>query len=273
MTVDFQPYPGPEHQPFQLGEGMGGALLIHGFPGTPAEVRWIGQALANSGWHARGPLLPGFGPDIVNLGRRRRQDWLQAVKREWVALRGTHAISLLLGYSMGGALALHLAHEAPPDILVLIAPFWRLPGLLPKLVPVLKLVIPEMRPFKNADFEAPEFRAGLERLMPELDLDNPDVQTYIREEIALPMAVIQEVLRLGAEAYRLTRSISVPALVIQGREDDLVHPHLTRDLVQRLGSERVVYHEIAGGHDLLHEHSEHSAGVSEIIVKHVRGYL
>ncbi len=174
---------------------------------------------------------------------------------------------------MGGALALHLAHEAPPDKLVLIAPFWRLPGLLPKLVPVLKLVIPEMRPFKHADFEAPEFRAGLKRLMPELDLDNPEVQTYIREEITLPMAVIQEVLRLGAEAYRLARSISVPALVIQGRGDEMVRPHLTRQLVQRLGSDRVTYHEMDGGHELVHEHSEHRMEVSETIVEHVRGHL
>ena len=38
---DWQPYSGPEHQRFQLGEGANGALLIHGFPGTPAEMRTL----------------------------------------------------------------------------------------------------------------------------------------------------------------------------------------------------------------------------------------
>ena len=144
---DLKPYQSPEHQSFQLGEGPGGVLLIHGFPGTPAEVRGIGQALAENGWHARGTLLPGFGPDIVNLAEKRREDWLRAVGTEWDALRADHDPCVLIGFSMGGALALHLAERLPPDKLVLIAPFWRLPGFLPRLVPILKLVMPVMRPF------------------------------------------------------------------------------------------------------------------------------
>ncbi len=266
-----RPYSGPEHQAFQFGQGAGGALLIHGFPGTPAEVRAIGQALSHNGWHARGPLLPGFGPDIMNLARTRGQDWLGAVRQEWEALRARHARHVLVGYSMGGALALHLAHEAPPHRLVLIAPFWRLPGLLPRLVPLLRLVLPEMRPFKKADFDAPEFRAGLHRLMPEADLDDPQVQAYIREEMILPVDVIHEVFRLGSQAYRLAGSISVPTLVIQGREDPMVRPHLTRKLAQRLGSEWVSYHELSGGHELIHAHAEQSPQVSDLILEYLQG--
>jgi carboxylesterase len=265
------PYSGPEHQPFQFGEGPGGALLIHGFPGTPAEVRGLGQTLSHNGWQTRGPLLPGFGPDIMNLAYTRREDWLGAVRQEWAVLRARHTTRLLVGYSMGAALALHLAHEAPPDKLVLIAPFWRLPGLLPKLVPLLRLVIPEMRPFKNADFDVPEFRTDLQRVMPEADLDDPQVQAYIREEITLPLAVIHDVFRLGSQAYRLARSISVPTLVIQGGEDALARPELTRKLAQRLGSEWVSYHELSGGHELIQAHAEQSTHVSELILEYVGG--
>jgi len=39
------PYNTPEHQPFTLGDGSAVALLIHGFPGTPAEVRPLAEAL------------------------------------------------------------------------------------------------------------------------------------------------------------------------------------------------------------------------------------
>ncbi len=248
-------------------------MLIHGFPGTPAEMRGIGQALAGNGWHACGPLLPGFGPDIVNLAKSRRKDWLQAVEAEWEVLRRAHDTCVLLGYSMGCALALHLARYTPPDKLVLIAPFWRLPGFLPRLVPILKLVMPEMRPFKNADFEASDFRAGFERLMPEADLDDPEVQAFIRDKITLPMAVIHEVLRLGAESYRLARSVSVPTLVIQGRNDPMVRPYLTRKLASRLGMEAVTYHEIPGGHELIHEHSEQKTTVIELVTDFVGGKL
>ena len=266
---ELKPYQGPEHRSFQLGQGPGGVLLIHGFPGTPAEVRGIGKALAENGWHARGPLLPGFGPDIVSLADKRREDWLKAVGAEWGALRADHDPCVLIGFSMGGALALHLAQHFPPDRLVLIAPFWRLPGLLPRLVPVLKLVLPEMKPFKDADFDAPEVQAGFQRLLPDVDLDDPEVRDYLQEEITLPLSVIDEVFRLGAEAHRLARTVSVPTLVIQGRDDQMARPELTRKLVERLRDGkldgRMIYREIGGPHELIHEGSEQQAEVIELI--------
>jgi carboxylesterase len=264
---DLKPYQSPEHQPFQLGEGPGGALLIHGFPGTPAEVRGIGQALAEDGWHARGPLLPGFGPDIINLAKKGREDWLQAVTIGWEALRADHDPCVLIGFSMGAALALQLAERLPPPAkLVLIAPFWGLPGFLPRLVPVLKLVMPVVRPFKDANFSDLEVRAGFERLMPGIDLDNLEVQAYVREEIRLPLAVIDEVLRLGGEAYRRSNSVAIPTLVIQGRDDQMVRPDLTHRLVRRMGGADVTYREIAGDHELIHEHSEQKTIVTGLIL-------
>jgi carboxylesterase len=263
---EVRPYSGPEHQPFQFGEGSSGALLIHGFPGTPAEVRGLGHKLAEIGWYARGPLLPGFGPDIVNLAEKRREDWLQAAGAEWEALRNRHDICALIGFSMGGALALHLAERMAPDKLILIAPFWRLPGFLPRLVPVLKRVTPVMRPFKDADFSDLEVRAGFERLMPEVDLDDPEVQTYLRHEITLPLSVVDEVFRLGSDAYRLAKSVSAPTLVIQGRDDALTRPDLTQKLVRQLGQKRAIYHEIPGDHELIHEHSEQKAVVTDLII-------
>ena len=266
VQTEFQPYSGPEHQPFEFGGGSNGALLIHGFPGTPAEMRGIGQALGQNGWHARGPLLPGFGPDIVNLAERRREDWLKVVGSEWETLRAGHQVSALIGLSMGGALAIHLAARRPPDKLVLIAPFWRLPGFLPRLVPGLKLVIPTMRPFKDADFDDPEVRGGFERLMPGVDLDEPEVQAFLREEVTLPLSVIHDVFRLGRDGYRLAKSISVPTLVVQGRDDQMVRPELTQKLARRLGSEQVTYREIPGPHELIHEHSEQKALVIDLVV-------
>jgi carboxylesterase len=263
---DLKPYPGPEHQAFEFGKGPGGALLIHGFPGTPAEVRGIGTALAKNGWHTRGPLLPGFGPDIVNLAEKRREDWLRAVEAEWVTLNADYDPCVLIGFSMGGALALHLAERLPPDKLVLIAPFYHLPGFLPKLAPILKMVMPVIRPFKDADFSNLEVRAGFKRLMPGVDLDDSEVQAYLREEITLPTVVIDEVLRLGGEAYRIAGYVSAPTLVIQGNDDQTVRPDLTRKLVKRMRSANVIYRGIDGDHELIHEHSGQKTIVTELIV-------
>ena len=76
-------FQGAEHLPFTLaGSAPGGpaALLVHGFPGTPAELRPLAEALHAAGWTARGLLLPGFGPEFAALGRQHAADWIGAVR-------------------------------------------------------------------------------------------------------------------------------------------------------------------------------------------------
>ena len=70
IPAHIKPFQGDEHQPFHWNGGQPAALLVHGFPGTPAEMRPLGTALHQAGWTVYGPLLPGFGPDIVTLFER-----------------------------------------------------------------------------------------------------------------------------------------------------------------------------------------------------------
>ena len=266
---DLLPFAGPEHQPFDLGAGSRGALLVHGFPGTPADVRPVGEELAKNGWRVCGPLLPGFGRDIANLNRTGRADWLHAIEEAWADLRASCGPCALLGYSMGGALALNLADRLRPDGLTLIAPFWHAPGFLPKLVPLARLVAPTMRPFEKADFDDPSVRAQFERVTPGIDLDDPEVRDFIRSEFTLPLGAIHEVLRLGRDAFRRARSVTVPTLVIQGLDDETIRPADTRRLVKRMRRAPVTYHEVAGGHHLAHAHSPHRAAVAGLIVDYL----
>jgi carboxylesterase len=251
VPAEIRPFAGLEHEPFSLGEGPGQALLIHGFPGTPAEMRSLGTALAGDGWRADGLLLPGFGPGIVTLETCRMDDWLEACRSAWEAIPAGPAPRLLLGYSMGGALALTLAAQRPPDLLVLVAPFWKLPGFLPRLVPLARRFLPRLRPFQKANFQDPRLRQMLGSILPDLDLDDPQVQELIRQEFVLPLDVINEMFRLGRSAYRLAAQVACPVLIIQGAQDPLVRPKETRRLAQRLVPGPVRYVEIAGGHDLL----------------------
>ena len=62
MSLTLKAYQAPEHQPFLWrGHHTAAALLIHGFPGTPAEMRPAAQALHSAGLTVQGLLLPGFG--------------------------------------------------------------------------------------------------------------------------------------------------------------------------------------------------------------------
>ncbi len=266
MMPEIRPFSGAEHQPFSLGQGSPGLLLIHGFPGTAAELRLVGEGLANQGWHTRGLLLPGFGSEIANINKYTGRDWLAACQQEWEGMAAQHpGPRALLGYSMGGALALNLAPVLKPDYLILVAPFWRADGFLPRLVPLAKWFMPRMQPFKNANFSDPRFRESVLRIMPHLDLDSPDVQSYIRNEFTLPLNALHEILKLGKRAYQAASKVATPTLVIQARGDNTVSPKNTQKLAARLRG-RVKYVEVEADHDLMH-HPEPCAQITKQIIE------
>lgn len=237
----------PKHQPFTIGSGRLGALLIHGFPGTPAEMRPLAARLAAADFTVYGPLLPGFGPDIPHLGETDRATWLAAVRDQWTRVRRRHDQAVLVGFSMGAALAIHTAVEQPPQALVLLAPFWQLGGWEAKALPLLKYVFRKIRPFAKADFSDPAVRKQMYEIAPEIDLDNPETQEALRQQIVLPTVVVDEVRRLGAASYDLAPQLASPTLVLQGQDDNTVQPAATRRLLAQVGG-TLTYHEFPGDH-------------------------
>ncbi len=270
MLPDLTPYRGAEHLPFDLGHGEAGALLIHGFTGTPAEMRPLGARLAAEGYRSRGILLPGFGPDIVNLNRCRQHDWLAAAEDSWNIVQSTSRRSILIGYSMGAAIAIHLAQKSPPDLLVLVAPFWKAPGVLPLLLPAARRFFPSLRPFRKADFNDPRLRHMLARILPDADLDTQVVQQTIREEFVLPLAAIHEVLKMGKHAYRQANQLHSRNLVIQGQNDIVVRPQESRKLVSRLPKNLTRYVELQADHELITEESPTLMGIVDLIYEAVQ---
>jgi carboxylesterase len=253
-----KPYSGAEHQAFFREAGHRAALLIHGFPGTPAELRGVGEFLYQQGWTVSCPLLPGFGEQIETLARRTHHDWYEAVCLEMTALRKKYQRIALVGYSMGGALALQTAvqHAVKPDALILIAPFTQLVTGTQKLLwPAVRLLMKEFRPFEKADLHDVKIRKAILQFMPEADFDDLAVQNFIRS-ISLPMKTIEHVRQTGLHALRNASQLCLPTLIVQGTTDEVVRPASTRKLVQRMNGS-VQYHEINAGHDLIHQ--DHAA--------------
>ena len=240
------------HQPFALTretQAEVGAFLVHGFTGTPAEMRPLGMAIHAQGIDAHGILLPGMGANIEQLNAMTAGSWLAATAEAWQEHRSRYARSILIGYSMGGALALHLAARRPPDLLILIAPFVRMADPRAVALPVLKHVIREFRPFAKTDFDHEETRTFFARTMPELDLDHPEVRRNLTEGRAISSRVLDELRWLGRRAEQLASTVTAPTLIVQGTEDGITLPQYTRRLVCKMGG-RVTYHEIPGDHML-----------------------
>jgi len=245
------------HQPFLWRGGRPAALFVHGFPGTPAEIRPLAQAFHEAGWTARGILLPGFGPQIATLPQRRYTEWVDAVREALSALQQEHHPAIVAGFSMGGAVSLLAAAQQPPDALILLAPYWQtaLPGLpggaaLQRMLwPLFRPLLRKARPFKQIDFTDPRVRQGVMDFAPGLDLDDPQVQAAIRD-FSVPINLFDQLQAVGQAAYQAARHVACPTLIIQGRRDEVVKAALTRRLARRLPA-LAGYLEVDSTHELL----------------------
>jgi carboxylesterase len=241
---------GPEHLPFHLEGGDRAALLIHGFPGSPAEMRPLGEALHAEGWTVEGILLPGFGREVDTLVNRRHTEWQDAVESALQSLQMRYKTVLLAGFSMGAALALAAAARIKPDGLILMTPFLKLSGALWAALPLLRYTVPIVYPFRlvKVDFNDPRVRRGMAVLAQEVDLNAPEVQAAMRD-FAVPVKLFAEIRAVGLQAWRAAVRVNCPTLVLQGLQDDLVLPAHTRRLLSRLGG-RLSYRELNAAHDL-----------------------
>lgn len=270
---DLKLFTAEEHQPFTWNGGRPGALLLHGFPGTPAEIRPLAEILHAQGWTTRGMLLPGLGPEIETLFEREWEEWVEAAAAEMTALAERHRPLLFVGFSLGGAVALNaLARlERIPDgaALLLIAPYWQLGTWWQRLIfHVVKPFLRGVRPLRRADFTEPGLRESLTEFMPELDLDDAAVQKMLRD-FRVPTRLFDNLLGVGKAARRAAAEARLPALVVQGLEDELVSPDRTRRLLTDLPGP-ITYHEVAAGHDLIRPESPGWGEVKRVVGEYGR---
>lgn len=113
------------------GRPVCGVLCIHGFTGSPFEMRYLGEYLSGRGLRALGIALPGHCTTPADLDRTTWVDWYGAVEAGADRLLAECDRVAVVGQSLGGLLALHLAAERGSDLAAaasLAAPLW-LPGL------------------------------------------------------------------------------------------------------------------------------------------------
>ncbi|HZK55502.1 MAG TPA: alpha/beta fold hydrolase [Desulfosporosinus sp.] len=96
-------------EPFYFPGKRVGCLLIHGFSGAPAEMRFMGERLAEAGWTVLGILLSGHGTTPEQRAETSWEDWAKDVEVGVKELRKSCDTVIGIGLSMGGLLALHLA--------------------------------------------------------------------------------------------------------------------------------------------------------------------
>jgi alpha-beta hydrolase superfamily lysophospholipase len=176
---------------------------------------------------------------------------------------------MLVGYSMGAAVALNVATDTAVDGLVLLAPFWKIGTGWQKVVwQVLKRLFPQLQPFKKADFNDPRLGEFFRKTIPDLDIMEPEVQKIVRD-LRVPARFVDQVLALGQSAGHVAADIQVPVHIVQGTDDETVTTQRTRELLQRLAGP-VSYRELATDHQLVSADSPSFWQMSRSVLTYAR---
>jgi len=87
-----------------------GCLLVHGFTGTPYEMRFLGERLYAAGYTVSAVRLAGHATRVEDLERCRWRDWYGSVERGLDDLAAHCSVVVAIGLSLGSLLTLRLAH-------------------------------------------------------------------------------------------------------------------------------------------------------------------
>ena len=212
-----QPHLDPS--PFLLEGGRVGVLLIHGFTGSPPEMRLIGEYLHQRGFTVAAPLLPGHGTAPHDLHHLRWNDWTSHVDAALVGLRTRCQTIFVGGLSLGSLLALHLAaHHSDLGGIVLYSPAVKLRDNRIYMTPVLRHLIRRRR------------KSGAS------DLTDPQAQLRLWSYEEHSVGAAREVLSLLLHVRRLLPEVICPLLIVHSTLDQAIHPASAVYTYERVGS-------------------------------------
>jgi len=197
-----------------------GCLLIHGFTGTPQNVRPLGDFLARRGLTVLGPRLAGHGTTIEDFEQSGPDDWIETINSGVDQLKRTCSSVFAIGISMGGTLALHLGATRPGD----------LAGVGCINGPVMDLPAFEAAandPATPARMPAPWTNP---RLLTS-DLNSAGI-TYVE----IPKVTLKKALGLFKRVQSELGQVRVPTMLFFSRDDAIVDPANGPFILERLGT-------------------------------------
>ncbi|NWG33182.1 MAG: alpha/beta fold hydrolase [Chloroflexi bacterium] len=185
-------------------------LLLHGFTGTPKEMRWMGDYLNEKGYTCLGIRLAGHATHPEDMIRSNWTDWTASVEDGYALLRGSTDRIFLIGLSMGGVLSLLMSTRLTVQGVVAMSTPYKLPD------------DPRLR---HIDWIA-RFAPYMPKSSEEPGTGWFDKEAF-REHVSYPQNPVRSIGQLNqlvGEMRVALPKVNVPVLLIHSKDDAYVLP-------------------------------------------------
>lgn len=202
------------------------AVLLHGWTGSPAHMRLLGDALAIEGIEVFAPLLAGHGTNAEALEHVGWRDWVRSAGTATNDAVATGKRVHLVGLSMGGLLSLLVAPTFGAASVTTINAPQRIHDRIAPLAGIAQRFMPMHRWERDAP-------------------PDPTVAEYWVQYSAVHLRSVTQLLHLIRATGKNLDRVTCPTLIIQSRTDETVRPVSAEHLYEGIASreKRVVWLE------------------------------
>lgn len=200
-----------------------GCLVIHGFAGDINDILPLAKRLREEGYQVECPTLEGHGTTRRQMAKSTRHDWLKSAEEGYKRLSMRADKIVVIGFSMGGLLAFHIATTYPVELLITMN------------TPYKYWDVKEAMNYLREDFPTHSRR-------------------YLRGIGRIPFRSMLQFRRLLSETKPLLPKVETPYVLLQAKRDDTVHAvsaELLANSVSSAASAQINWYEHSN-HMLLH---------------------
>ena len=222
----------PGAEPFiYRGSEDKGVLLIHGFTGSPSEMRLYGMALRDAGYTVLGIRLPGHGTSVEDMEHTTADDWMRAALDGYDMMSGLVRHVAVAGLSMGALLSLWLAT---------VRPVWRVASLAAPIM---------IRAERDLHLLPPRAEARGKFLPKAPKLLKGVPKEYRLCYDAIPLLSVHELLEVISRVKGVLGAVRSPLIVMQSERDHTVNVESARYIMEHVGSsEKELFFMRRSGH-------------------------